>query len=80
MLGPRSGTLRKCVTVGLGFEILLLVAYKSVQSQQPSDQDVDHSDPSPAPCLPIRCYAIHHDDNELNLCTCQPAPVKCFPL
>ena len=32
----------------------------------PVDQDVELSAPL-SPCLPTRCHASHHDDNELNL-------------
>jgi hypothetical protein len=31
------------------------------------DQDVEHSAPSPAPCLSGCCHASHHDDTGLNL-------------
>ena len=43
---------RKCVTVGVGFETLLLAAWKSVFSQFSVEQDVQLSAPSPAPGLP----------------------------
>ena len=33
----------------------------------PLDQDVEHSAPSRAPCLPGHCHASHHYDNGLNL-------------
>ena len=33
----------------------------------PSDQDVKLSAPFLAPCLPARCHASCHDNNELNL-------------
>jgi hypothetical protein len=42
----------------------------------PSDQNVELSAPSPAPCLPGCCHASHHDDNGLNLWN-QPQPIKC---
>ena len=31
------------------------------------DLEVELSDSSPAPCLPVCCHASHHDDNELKL-------------
>lgn len=43
------------------------------------DQDVALSYIS-TPCLPL-CYpASHHDDNELDLLNCKPAPIKRFPV
>ena len=43
------------VTVGMGFETLILAAWKSV-FQKPSDEDVELS-ATPAPCLPGCCHA-----------------------
>jgi hypothetical protein len=68
---------RKCVTVGVGFEALLLAACKTVFSFLPSEQDVELSAP-PAPCLPGGCHASHHDDTGLNLWTCKPANFSQF--
>ena len=46
---------RKCATVGVGNETLLLTTWGSV-FQQPSDEDVELS-ATPAPCLPGCCHA-----------------------
>jgi hypothetical protein len=43
------------------------------------DEDVELSAP-PAPCLPACCHASCHDNNELNLWTSKPEPIKCCPL
>jgi hypothetical protein len=40
------------VTVAIGSETLILVPWKPVFCQQPSDEDTELSAPSPAPCLP----------------------------
>jgi hypothetical protein len=72
MLGPGNGTIggvtlleENCVTLGRGFETLLLAAWKTLWL--PSDQDVELSAASLAPCLPGRCHASCHDGNGLNL-------------
>lgn len=64
---------RKCVTVGVGFQVppsveesLLLNAVESRLSWLPLDQDAELWAP-PQPCLPVGCCACHDDDNELNL-------------
>jgi hypothetical protein len=44
-----------------------LPAEETVSSWLPSDQDAEHSAPSPAPCLPVLCHASCHEDNGLNL-------------
>ena len=46
--------LSKCVTVGMGFKTLTLVAWKSVFYLQPSDEDVELS--APPACLPRCCH------------------------
>jgi hypothetical protein len=35
------------------------------QSLHVADQDADHSDSSPAPCLTALCHSSHNDDNRL---------------
>jgi hypothetical protein len=78
-----SGTIRRCGFVGvgvalleevchcgMGFEVSYAQAILSVVYSLlllPSDQDVDLSAPSPAPCLPTCCHASHPDNNGLNL-------------
>jgi len=60
---------RKCITVGMGFEVSVLKlcpVWKRVASWLPLDQDVALSALSAAPCLPAHCHASHHD-NGLNL-------------
>ena len=60
---------RKCVTVGLGFEVSYTQATPSVAHSPlllPLDQDIGLLAP-PAPCLPGCCHASRHDDNGLNL-------------
>jgi hypothetical protein len=47
--------LSKSVTVGMGFNTLVLAAWKPVFCLLPSDEDVELSGP-PAPCLP----GCHH--------------------
>jgi hypothetical protein len=61
MFVPGSGTIRRCSPVGIGgslggvgFNILVLAAWKSLFCWQPSDEDVELSAP-PAPCLPGCC-------------------------
>jgi hypothetical protein len=54
------------VTVGLGFETILLAAWEIVFWSL-LEQDVEHSASSPAPCLSPCCHASCHDDNGLNL-------------
>ena len=79
MLGMGNGTIRKygfvgigvalwrkCVTVKVGFEILLLAVWKSVFCI-PSEQDAELSAPSPALCLPGCCHARPHYVKGLNL-------------
>ena len=68
MLGPGSGTIRRCglgigvscwsrhVTVGMGFNTLVLAAWKPVFSCLPLEQDVEFSN-IPIPCLPGYCHA-----------------------
>ena len=59
MLGPGTGTIRRycliAVTVGVGFETLLLATWETV-FWLTSDQDVDLSVPL-VPCLPRPCHA-----------------------
>jgi len=87
MLGPGSGTVRyglvgvgvtllEEVCGGMGFETLLLAAWKPVFSCLPLEQDVELLAP-PAPCLPGCCHASSHDDYGQNLGTSKPAPIKC---
>ena len=45
----------------------------------PSDQDVELSAPSPAPCLPAGCHVVCHDDKGLNLWNCKPASIEYLP-
>ena len=91
MLGPGNGTIRrcglvgvvwphwrKCVTLGVGFETLLLAAWDSAFCL-PLEQRVEVSAP-PAPRLPAQCHASGHDDNGLNLRTSKSGPIKCFPV
>ena len=69
ILGPGSGTIRrcglvgvgltllkKCVIVGMGFKTLILGPWKPVFSFLPLEQDVELSAP-PTPCLPRCCHA-----------------------
>jgi hypothetical protein len=93
MLGPGSGTIRRCGLVevgaalleevchcGVGFETSLLAAWEtSSLSWLQLEQDVQLSAP-PAPCLLGCCHVSHLDDIGLNLQTCEPAPIKCCPL
>jgi hypothetical protein len=71
MLGPGNGTIRRYGgSVSMwewGFETLLLVAWRTVLSWLPSDQDAELSAPSPALCLPVCCNACYYDDTGLNL-------------
>jgi hypothetical protein len=69
---------RKLITMGMGFETLLLATWKTVCYWLPLDKDVELS-ASPAPCLPEHCHAFCHDDNGLNLRDYKPAPIKCCP-
>jgi hypothetical protein len=62
MLGPGSNTNRRyglvgigVVTVGVGFNTLVQTAWKPVICYQPSDEDVELSDPL-APYLPACCH------------------------
>ena len=58
---------RKCVTVGVGFEVSYAEAMPSVaQSPIAEDQDAELSAPSPVPCLPVWNHDSHYDDNRLN--------------
>lgn len=87
--GPHSlienGTVRRCglveglVSLGVGFEVLLLSdqARPRVSLALSSVPDVELSIP-PAPCLPVPSQASRHDHAGLNLC--KPAPIKCFSL
>ena len=47
-----------------------------------SDQDVELSASSPAPCLPEPCHVSYHNDNGLNLLNCKAVDVflykSCF--
>ena len=52
---------------GVGFEALLLVAWETVFSWLPSNQDAGLSAPSPVSCLLGHWYVLCLDDNELNL-------------
>jgi hypothetical protein len=54
--------------VGLGFNILVLAAWKPVFCKQPSDEDAELSGP-PEPGLPGRCHAsaLMIMDRPLNL-------------
>jgi hypothetical protein len=92
LLGPGSSTIRRCDLIGVGvalleeirhfgvgFETLLLAAWKPVFSCLPLEQDVELSAP-PSPCLPGCCYVSCHDDNGLNFWNCKPALIKCCPL
>jgi hypothetical protein len=57
---------RKCVIVGVDFEVSYVQATPSVVSLLPTDQDVELSAPSPVHvCLHTTMYC--HEDNELNL-------------
>jgi hypothetical protein len=77
------GTIRRCglvggVSVGAGFDVSYAQATPSVAHsllipEELSAQSVCLS------CLPGCCHASYHDDNGLNLRTCKPAPIKCFP-
>lgn len=64
-LGPGSGTSKRCgqfgvgvacwrkyVAVGLGFGLFLLAAHETVFYCLPLEQDIELSDPFPAPSLP----------------------------
>ena len=92
MLDPGSGTIRKYGLVGIGVALLekvfhvvgglgnlLLTDWKTAVFCLPPEQDVQFSAPL-APCLPECCHDSRHDDNGLNLWTCEPAPIKCCPL
>ena len=68
---------KKFVTVGVGFETLLLPAWKLIFSLQPVDRDLALSALSPTPCLSVCCHASCHGDNGLNIWHCKPAPIKC---
>jgi hypothetical protein len=79
MLGPESSTSRrflallewmwpcwrKCVTVGVGLEALLLDTWEILCSWLPLEQDVELTGLSPASCLLGCCHASHLDDNGL---------------
>ena len=45
----------RCITVSVGFNTLVLAAWKPVFCLRPSDEDVKLS-PLPAPCLPGCCH------------------------
>jgi hypothetical protein len=57
---------RKCVILRMGFDTLLLAAWKAAVFCLHLDKDVELSAP-PAPCLPAHCHASCNDDNGLNL-------------
>ena len=61
---------RKCIILGVGFEVSYAQAPGRVAHSLlllPVDQNVELSAPSLVPCLPGCCHASHHDDNGLNL-------------
>ena len=53
--------------------------YDSQSLSVPSDQNVELSAPSPAPCLPACCHAPQHDGLKLTLWNCKPQ-IKSFLL
>ena len=59
---------KNCLSVGVGFETLLLAKWEPVWL--PLDEDVELSAP-PAPCLHGHCHASCLDANEINLKTCK---------
>lgn len=72
MLGPRSGTIRRCVLVrrsaslsGMDFETFLLAAWKTVHFWLPLGEDVELLAP-PLLCLPGHAHASYLDENRLN--------------
>jgi hypothetical protein len=71
---------RKCVTVGVGFEVSYAQAMTTVTHSLlllPADQDVELSAPSLAPCLPVCCHTSHIDDKSSETVS---QSVKCCPL
>lgn len=73
----RKDTIRECGLGGVGvalveagFEVTCVQGRLSVVHvlvMLPTDQDVEISVPSPAPCKPAYHHASPPDDNELNL-------------
>jgi hypothetical protein len=70
---PGDGTIRRCGLVRrrvslyrVGFETVLLTAWKTVVFWMQMDQDVELSAP-PAPSLPGCCHASSLHDKALNL-------------
>jgi hypothetical protein len=59
---------RKCVTVGLDFEVSYAQAMPRVAHSLllPASLDVQFSASSPVSCLPACCHASFHDNNGLN--------------
>jgi hypothetical protein len=60
-------TWRKCVTLLVGFETILLAAWKTVFSWLPLHQNGELSTPFPPTCLPRQWHSSFHDENVLNL-------------
>ena len=75
MLGPGSGTVRRCGLLGGSVSLWELVferASSNLPGKQsffclPLEQDADLSALSLAPGLHAHCHASHRDDNEQNL-------------
>jgi hypothetical protein len=90
MLGPGSGTIRRCGLVGVSVVLLEKVCHcGSGQWDPPPNhlgvsilaafrwrcRTLSYSCTRPAWTLPYS----HLDDNGLNLWTCKPAPITCYP-
>lgn len=68
--GMGLSCLRKCVTIGVSFEVTYAQATACMENSfflLPVYQDVELLAPSSAPCLPGSCHASHHDENKLSL-------------
>lgn len=44
----------------------------------PVDTEIERSDISSVPCVPISYYALCHDEHWLNLLNCKQAPINSF--